>query len=63
MGQPAADLCEAERQRRVVPLACPDRSVLIFRVKLALAPKSLFPRHSMSSSRKQVTGREAFINL
>lgn len=41
MGRPAVDLCEGERQRRVVPLACPDRSVLIFRVKLALAPKEL----------------------
>lgn len=41
MGRPTVDLCEEERQRRVVPLACPDRSVLIFRVKLALAPKEL----------------------
>lgn len=41
MGQPAVELCEGKTQRRVVPLVHPDRSVLIFRVKLALAAKEL----------------------
>lgn len=41
MEKPQGGVFDIERQRRTVSLACPDRSVLIFGVKLALASKEL----------------------